>query len=298
MNPLLLYTTIYNHLGGDLLPYWTLTPLRRFVRKIANYHLEKWLNRRFLPTQQIIDGLYVSFTSFPARINNVWKVVESIKHQTILPEKILLWLSKDQFSSEYCLPEKLRSIQDELFEIRFVEGDLRSHKKYIYACREFYDKLLFLIDDDIFYSPDIIEKSLSCYRKYPGSIICNYGCQITYDENGHHLPYKSWRSVKNDADIFFGSGGGTLFCPAFLYKDLTDEDIAIKLTPTADDIWLNAMARLAGVKIHQASSCILLPVINKNDKKLSQINNDCCQNDIQIEAVEDHYGKCFDKIIQ
>src|ERR1019366_6133497 len=53
------------------------------------------------------ERIIVSMTSFPTRIDKVWLVIETILRQTIKPDKIILWLSKDQFSSLDSLPQKL-----------------------------------------------------------------------------------------------------------------------------------------------------------------------------------------------
>lgn len=51
--------------------------------------------------------IVVSLTSFPARIKKVHIVIESLLNQTIKPDKIILWLSKEQFEHYYVLPSKL-----------------------------------------------------------------------------------------------------------------------------------------------------------------------------------------------
>ena len=143
-------------------------------------------------------GVIVSLTSFPKRIGNVWQVVVCLLQQTILPSKIFLWLSKDQFKTEDDIPIHLLSMQNDIFEIRLVDGDARSHKKYLYVCREYPDSLVFLVDDDIYYPTDILEKSLNVYKKYPHSIVCNYGAQIRFDSKGRHLPYSQWGKMYDD----------------------------------------------------------------------------------------------------
>lgn len=86
---------------------------------------------------KIQKNLIVSLTSFPARIEYVWMVVETIKRQTVLPEKIILWLSVDQFPSMESVPKTLLNEQNEMFEIRMVNDDIRSYKKYYYAMKYF-----------------------------------------------------------------------------------------------------------------------------------------------------------------
>ena len=297
MNYLFYFTSIYSCLRNYFMPYWVLVPCRKVIRYMANKQLPKYfLRTKVAPNnKQTKRDLIVSFTSFPARIDNVWQVVECMKRQTILPEKIILWLSNDQFPNEE-IPQSIKDEIDELFEVRFVDGDIRSHKKYYYAAKEYPNSLLFLIDDDIYYSPSIIEKSLNALKKYPNHIICNYGCRMKYDKNGNIKPYNAWKHIFHDTlgrDLFFGSGGGTLFRPSDMYKDLTNIDLAIQLTPLADDIWLNTMALKAGLSKVILSHGPLLSIKNKKNGTLSSVNNGEGRNDEQINAVRKYYGDVF-----
>lgn len=220
--------------------------------------------------------MIVSFTSFPARINNVWQVVECMKRQTYQPAKILLWLSKEQFPTQSSIPNSLKSREDGCFEIRMVDGDIRSQVK------EFPENLIFLIDDDIYYPIDIIERSLKAYKEHPDSVIANYGYHIGYDNEGNMLPYNSWQKeyhFSNSLDLFFGSGGGTLLKSRMLYEDVRNVDLARNLTPIADDVWLNAMARLAKTPMILLDNGHLLPIQIKDNIKLATENLYQCKND-------------------
>ena len=296
LNSLDIITGFYGKLhSNNLASNRMLSPIRCIVRSFANWYFPRYLSRSKKVNQQLIkERIIVSLTSFPARIDNVWQVVECMLRQTVKPHKIILWLSNVQFANKKELPNSLLARENGSFEIRLVNGDIRSHKKYLYASREYNKDLIFLVDDDIYYSSTIIEHSLKRYRSNPHSIICNYGCQIVYDESGKHLPYLNWCAVNSEDNVFFGSGGGTLFCPMDMYHDLTNEKLALSLTPTADDVWLNAMARIKGTKVIFTTDKLLLPIQNRNSVNLSTINNDQSQNDVQINNIENHYGRCFD----
>lgn len=296
MDQLKLYTSIYSLLKNRQgIPFWIFTPFRRLVRACANKWLPKYLaktcNQDFENRVEVI----VSFTSFPVRINNVWQVVECMLRQTVKPTKILLWLSKEQFKDTKSIPKSLREREGNIFEIRLVDGDIRSHKKYYYVSMEFPNSLIFLIDDDVYYPTDIIEKSLKAREHSQNSLICNYGYQIGYNADGTLKPYNTWKHfhITQANNIFFGSGGGTLFKPSELFHDLTNIKLAMKVTPIADDIWLNAMARLANLKIIMVSNNVLLPIYNRMNTTLSSINRNQCENDRQLDAVMNVYNNVF-----
>ena len=183
-----------------------------------------------------------------------------------------------------------------MFEIRIVEGDIRSHKKYHYVSKEYHDSLIFLIDDDIYYPTDILERTMKAHQKYPDAIICNYGYHISYKENGEMMPYNSWPKeygFSTGFDLFFGSGGGTLFKPSWLHEDLTNIDLAMKLTPIADDIWLNAMVSMTGREKVMLPNGLILPVPIKENIKLASQNKGQSQNDEQINSIMAHYNNLW-----
>lgn len=283
------YGKLHNY---ESIPYWILTPFRRFVRFLANKILPIYLSKNHNIKHKKNVDVIVSFTSFPARINEVWQVIECIKRQSYKPKKIILWLSKEQFKDNQ-IPLSLLNRVDDIFDIKLVEGDIRSHKKYYYVSKEYSNSLVLLIDDDIYYPTDMIESLYNSHLENPSSLICQYGYFMKYDENDKLTSYKKWKHVdceSNNSSLFFGSGGGTLFQPSLLYDDLLDKNLFLSLTPQADDIWLNAMTKLANVSIYMIKPRLILPVKCKGDEMtLCSENVDLGGNDKQLDMVIKYY---------
>lgn len=288
MNPLYFYTKIYGSLECKNVPYWLLTPIRRLVRKLANKHIPRYFKNN---KPQFVKGLFVSFTSFPARIDNVWKVVESLKNQTVMPEKIILWLSKEQFPDEESLPQSLLSERDALFEIRLVDGDIRSHKKYFYTLREYADKSFITCDDDVFYDPNMIRRLVEASRLFPGCVIANHTHKLVFESSGEISSYMNFvgdiKPYSSDNLIQIGIGG-VLYPPHCLHEMVIEQDLFMRLAPLADDIWLNVMARLKGTPIVQSSKDVLsLPVVD-GSPSLSDVNNGENRNNQQITQIREY----------
>lgn len=240
----------------------------------------------------------VSLTTFPARINKVWLVIETILRQKVKPDKIILWISKKQFEGIESLPNKLINQMKRGLEIRFVDEDIRSHKKYYYVMKEFPQEIIITIDDDILYRNDFIKFSVDFHKENPKDIISFY-CRKVLRKNDELITYNKWPKTelrqKSISELFFGSGGGTLFPPNSLYNDLLNRNLFLKLTPIADDIWLNTMSRLNKTNIYSVSNKyhIPLPVINWNNKTLAKQNVSENLNDIQIKNVRNYYLENF-----
>lgn len=297
MNLLDIITRFYGLLRSyDGVPFWVLTPFRRLTRAIANFLLPMYLksiNNRIESSYTLKnDKIVVSLTSFPGRINNVWQVIICMLNQTLLPNEIILWLSKEQFPTADTIPYSLRNLEGDIFKIRMVDGDLRSHKKYYYTSLEYADVNVFLIDDDIYYPSTLIEKTWKEYIIHENAVVCNFGFFINYEGDGTMKSYNTWSpcyTKANEGNLFFGSGGGTMFKPSRMYKDLTNIELFSRLTPIADDIWLNAMARMAGMEIIILKNGEILPIANKNNSKLSSMNVGMGQNDVQLNNVCNYY---------
>ena len=287
------YRMLHNYPG---VPSWLLSVPRRIVRSVSARLLPTYLSQPHNHRSIVVSNtppVIVSFTSFPARINNVWQVVECILRQSYCPQKVLLWLSKDQFPSYESIPQTLREREGDIFEIRMVDGDIRSHKKYYYVFKEYPDSLVFLIDDDLYYPTDIIERSVKEYQKGESSIICNYGFHVLYDK-GKILPYKKWERVTSystSSNLFFGSGGGTLVDVSKFNRIVKRIDLALQLTPIADDIWLNAIARYSNIRMSMLKNGSILPINNAADVKLATQNLWDNKNDDQINKVREYFLK-------
>lgn len=283
------YRCLYNRrfLHGRIL-----SPIRYFVRELAAIHLEKHFlhSKRKQPKKQV--PIIVSLTSFPARIPYVWMTIECMLRQTYQPKKILLWLSNEQFSDKDKLPSTLTNLENSIFEIRFVDGDIRSHKKYQYVACQYPDDYVFFIDDDLFYNSTILEETWEEHLKHPDAVISSYGYRINYDDSGKIRPYMMWKQLFKPAsgkDIFVGSGGGTMIKPSFLYKDLTNLQLALDLCPTADDVWLNCMMQINKLEVYILKNGLIMPLRIPHNPRLSVTNQDNNMNDVQIQKCIEHY---------
>lgn len=274
--------------------------LRWTIRNVANiflplyFHLTKSnVQYRLFSRDRKGQRLIVSLTSFPARIERLWLVIETLLRQSKKPDMIILWLSKEQFENIESLPSRLIEQQSRGLTIRLVDGDIRSHKKYFFALNEYPDDILVTADDDIFYQTYWLQSMFESHQLYPNAVICLYGFHMKYDENNVLTKYNEWYFARKcEENVFFGSGGGVLFPNGCFYKDVTNIDLALQLCPLADDIWLNTMVRLNGNKIIKVSSTnVFLPVLNKSKITLYSINLFEGHNDIQLKNVISYYKK-------
>ncbi len=276
--------------------------LRFSIRVAANcilpiyFYLTKNQSKYSLSSSsQTNNRLIVSLTSFPARIGRLHLTIETILRQTYKPDAILLWLSKEQFPSLEQLPKPLLAQQRRGLQIKLVDGDLRSYKKFYYTLRQYPEDILITADDDIFYRTDWLRTLVYFVQKYPKSVIANYAHRIRH--TGKTIAkYLDWEiNIKESsiaADLFFGSGGGCLFPAHSLFFDVLNKDIFLQICRNADDVWLNTMVRMNNISIIKTNyHSNILPVLNKRNNTLAATNMEN-GNDVQIAAVRKY---CIEK---
>lgn len=239
------------------------------------------------------EGIIISLTTFPARLDSLWIVLESLLRQRLPADRIVVWLSKEQIHDYTCLPKKLQLYSERGVEFRFEEEDIRSYKKFYYAFKEFSESLIITVDDDIIYDSLLVEELVKKYKVTSGKrVIARYGTIVTKDDSGNLKKYVDWRTIDDiskDEDFFFGSGGGTLFNPNYMYKDVCRKDLFLSLCPNADDVWLNAMCRLEGVRIVMCNNIAVFPISIRDNVELSALNVNESLNDKQIAAINEYY---------
>lgn len=223
-----------------------------YIKKFKKKSIQKNGKRADLQKE-----LIVSFTTIPSRIAYLSDVIKSILNQTILPDRFILYIYKDEFTDVDIESILTKEIQQGL-EIIYVDENLRSHKKYFYAMRDNPKSIVITIDDDIIYPSKTIEKLVKSYRKYPECISAIRCHKMLFDKQNKLLPYKKWEyeyigTKESLKQLFFTSGGGTLFPPIVRTEDLFNKENIKSLSFFADDVWLNLLTIKNGVKVVKAT---------------------------------------------
>lgn len=229
----------------------------------------------------------VSLTSYPVRIPDLWKVIETILRQTVKPDKIILYLTKSQIGSVDKLPISLLNLQKRGLEIELLEEEIRSHTKYFGAFKQYPDDIVITVDDDLFYRTDLIANLLKWHEKYPDAIIANWVKEIlpTTDK------YKEWPdgNVPKVSNRFLLLGVSSVLYPSHcMYKDIFNVEMIKNLCLTADDVWLSCMALLQKTPIYFTGYRFgHIPVFIKNNTTLLSVNNN--RNQTQIDNLNKYY---------
>ena len=197
----------------------------------------------------------VSMTSFPQAIPYAAKAIRSILDGSVLPDKLILYLTFSQFG-ESGIPEELKLLADssEIFEIRNYDIDIRSYRKLIPALLDFPEAIIVTVDDDVHYHPDMLRDLLEMHDIDPNAVWAHRAKLIKPGK-----PYRKWRKYRwyhflnkriHRSFLNIQTGvGGVLYPPHSLREDMLDVDLFTKTAPSTDDIWFWAAAALNGFPV-------------------------------------------------
>lgn len=248
------------------------------------------------PIKYCDHDIVVSLTTYGKRLNEVHLAIESILEQTMKANRVILWL--DDSLKNQRLPQSLYLQQQRGLEIRFCE-DLRSYKKLIPTLELYPNDAIITIDDDLIYEFDLLENLITPYLSNPTYIYCHRMHKMTFDNRGKLFPYLEWELNSSNPEPSFTNfpttGGGTLFPPNSLDKEVFNKDVFMDICKFADDVWFKAMSIKKGtlskkVYSHNSKGDEYITIPNNQNMGLYNVNiMGEALNDKQIKSVFDKY---------
>lgn len=189
----------------------------------------------------------VTITAISSRLEALPRTIESLLAQDYPDFNVQLYLSREPFLIDKGigagLPAKLRALERSnraRFQTKIVRN-IGSYRKLIPFLIETWGtrQLVATADDDTIYPTYWLEKLVSNYL--------NLRCVVAYrghfiQHNGRSLgAYRTWmRSrIRRNPDIFCLPTGkdGVLYDTIFFHPSVIDYRSALKIAPTADDLW-------------------------------------------------------------
>ncbi len=249
------------------------------------------------------DEIIASLTSYPKRIDTVGKTIQSIMDQYLKADQVWLVLSKQQFPSlENDLPDDLLKLRDKGLVIKWVEEDLKPHKKYFYVMEEKPKSIIITFDDDVIYDKDIISTLYESYLENPTCVSCMRAHRLTM-KKGKINKYQDW--VREDNSLYrkathyaVATGvGGVLYPPNAFGEKAFDKSFIIDNCVNADDLWLKAMEVEYDRKVILAARHRPIKLIDGTQETalyvLNVFNN---ENDVCMQKIIQKYPQICEKI--
>ena len=261
---------------------------QQVINKEVNYKSNLVEFCKFFPNFRNIvqmrqNKILISLTSYKKRFIFLPTVIESLRNQSITPNKIVLVLSKNDTEKSKL---KINGI-----DIITVNKDLKPHKKYYYTMLKYPEYAIVTVDDDVIYCKNMLKSLYNNYIDYPNIVLGRRGHLMRYKENGELNNYNSWifeYKIITEAnyDIFLTGVGGVLYPPDILNINRNYSNL-IRETLLGDDITLKNLEVNKGIEVKWVSNRHLKglkEMTNYIDKPLFKINN-IINNDIYIKNI-------------
>lgn len=279
----------------------------RYVRhpSVFKKRLDSWSYSRMLLSRRpsLISnasepsGAVVSLTSYGKRLDIVHLTILSLLRQSVRPDLIVLWLDAEEGSS--AVPDALRKLERYGLDIRYGCEDLKGHKKYFWALREFADSCVITVDDDVMYPADTVESLLAAHKRYPDAVVARRVNRMVVAD-GRLVPYIEWEfewheNASPRDDLLATGVGGVLYPPHCFGDRVFDLGLIAGTGLGNDDLWLKANEIIYGRKVAWAPCDRVHPYAIEADREdgLCDANVRGGGNDVSIRAIERALGVSF-----
>lgn len=235
----------------------------------------------------------VSLTSIPQRLYDVSTTIESLLHQTVQPDVIVLWLDESK-CNDATLPLDLQRQKARGLTVRYCP-DIGPHTKLIPALKAYPNDVVITVDDDVIYPFHLLERLTRAHDEDPSKIYCTRARRIVRGPPEKFTYSRDWPNLLRESEglrVMPLGVGGVLYPPGiFGDEEVFHLETQRKLAPKADDIWFKAMSLRQGVickrlHFHKAP----FPTTpSSQEVELGAYNVTKNGNDKQIRATFDHY---------
>jgi len=191
---------------------------------------------------------YISITSIFQRQDKLFKCLQSVLNLETKPTKCFIYLSEEPylldqgFKNKEITNDNLKQIlQNNLFEVKWVKNT-GPYRKLIPLLKEKWHEncIILTFDDDVVLYKNILSLYIADFQKYSCCVSYRgFSTNITSIDNFKYSHDKRDRRTQSKYN-FANSGVGMVTHPSFFHKTnqlVLNEDIFLKLCPTADDIW-------------------------------------------------------------
>jgi hypothetical protein len=212
----------------------------------------------FLYTATRSVPVIASLTTYSPRISRSWMAIETLLRQSVRPERLVLVLNTEEFPSKK-LPRRIARQTRRGLEILWAHRNGRSHDKLIPVRAAFPQTTIVTFDDDKFFPRDLLEKLTEASEQSPGEVVGARGWEVrrTEEDNDIHFGAGWTRATPRSSGqhLFLPGGNGCLYPYDSLHPLVDDLDEALRVTPTADDVWFwGALQKNSGQMV-----CLGLP---------------------------------------
>jgi PST family polysaccharide transporter len=284
-------------------------PLRVFLESaisfVYQFYYDKINKTEYgLNTHKRDFHIVVSLTSFPKRFNMLHYCLKSLLNQTLKPDRIILFLANEEIDDIKNLPKQVKELIPCGITVETVPDNIKPHKKYYYAMKNFPESIVITVDDDCFYNKKFVESMYKSYTKHPDSVSARRVHRMMIKDRRELSSYNEWefeykKIKKPSLELVAAGSAGVLYPPGIMPGATFDIELIKRLCLNADDIWMKFMEIMNGIPVVPVKNHWFntIGVNNTQETALGKTNVRQNQNDIYIHNMERHFNIDFSGII-
>lgn len=266
-------------------------------------------------TGTVYPPVSITLTTIRSRLPMIKPVLESLHSQTVKPAEIILNISHDAYLLDEGINESnphVRELRElPLVRINWVKN-IGPYRKIWYFLQDHFDsgaieeKLFITVDDDTLYPDYFIERLLKEHQQHD-CVVAFRGRRITVD-SACVASYNKWtigQSYPSLNNLPTGKDG-ILYSTKFFTENFLSLADALRLAPTADDLWIKWHYALNGVRsiILNPEACLSdyksFPVVDYSPEyrgnSLYASHNSIQaggKNDVAVSGLEQYYQSTY-----
>jgi hypothetical protein len=230
----------------------------------VTYEQWKKLPRGVRDNPRTGTGAYVvSLTSWPPRTREgtpgIWITIESLMRQTVKPDRIILWLTKEEYpDGDKTLPQTLVDLKARGLEIRWTQKNRRALTKLLPALEAKIPANIITVDDDMIYHRDWLKWLQTSHKQHPEALHAGLtrclrvidGQTMPYHANPNHTDKSKCEERfihEGVLGVVYPYDNTNATCYGLDWRVLSD--VPAYVSPT-DDLWFWLCRVLAGTPLY------------------------------------------------
>ena len=226
----------------------------------------------------------VNLTTTHSRLDLCSATLWSLLHQSLLPERINLWISHEPFMADKgisSLPNwvnELNNIHD-IIRVHYVDNN-GPYRKVIPALRSSTDEdVIVYVDDDVIYANTWFEGLVQTFEKFERKYVVASRVRVkVFNFFGKRQSYNMFHVCSEQklfTTNFIVTGvGGCILMRRHIKDEFLELDDFRDLIPRTDDIWISKIIELSNSQVYCDPDLLsFVQEIEHTNNALNQTNN-------------------------
>lgn len=196
-----------------------------------------------------MNKITVNITTTHNRLNLCSQTLWSLLNQSVLPEKIVVWVSKEAYLIDQGIdrePDWVRDLNKikNLIEFRWTANTGPYRKLFPALATASEDQIIVYADDDTIYKENWLHLLVSKFQEHNEEKIVASRIRLSRRNLfGRHKTYMLWpvsqKEIELDRDYLITGVGGVILKKKHIREAFLNNQDYLKVCPKSDDFWIS-----------------------------------------------------------